>query len=319
MIKIIILLIILLTHLTAENNSQAHILPGGAKLDIYLPRGDRHPSQCAMLIIPGGSYNGIVMNNEGILPAKKCNEDGIPAFVLSYHTRTKFPVPLNDAKEAMKYIRDNASTLKINPKRVGAMGFSAGGHLTATLSTLSKDSCVPDFAVLFYPVISMYDSITHQVSRNNLIGKQASDSLKALLSSYLQVTASTPPTFITHGDKDKTVPIKNSQLYYSALKTAGVSAVFHTEPNGVHGYNGNVFSGTTWMDDYQRFFESLFKTQICGDINLQNSHVPRSKRVIQKRLNIDYKGNLTPGFDLLGKTIICNSLLPGLYINRSTQ
>jgi acetyl esterase/lipase len=315
--NVILLLFILIAHCFAGSKFQTHILPGGAKLDIYLPRGDRHTSQCAMLVIPGGSYNGIVMKNEGILPAQKCNEDGIPAFVLSYHTRVKFPIPLNDAEEAMEYIRDNSGTLRINPKRVGTMGFSAGGHLAATLGTIGKKVCRPDFSVLFYPIISMYDSITHHTSRNNIIGKNAPDSLKELLSCYLQVSASTSPTFITHGNKDKTVSIKNSRLYYNALKSAGISVVFHTELNGVHGYNGNVFSGTTWMDDYQRFFELLFKTHLYVDMKLHSKCLLRpSKRVVRKELILTNKINLSPQINLLGRTIFHTPGLPGVYLNR---
>ena len=317
--KIIVLIIILIIHCIADNNAQSHILPSGAKLDIYLPKGDRHPSRCAMLIMPGGCYNGIVMNNEGILPAKKCNEDGIPAFVLSYHTRVKFPVPLNDAEEAMLDIKDNAGIYRINPERIGVMGFSAGGHLAATLSTLGKEGCVPAFAVLFYPVISMYDSITHLASRNNIIGSNASDSLKELLSCYQQVAASTPPTFITHGKKDRTVTIKNSQLYFNALKNAGVSAVFHTESNGIHGYSGDVFSETTWMDDYQRFFESLFKTQITVDIKLHDINLTQLNMVMKKELNLDNSINISPRFNLLGRTIKCVPVPPGVYLNQNTQ
>ena len=281
--------------------SITHNLPGGARLDIKLPSGNRHPSKCAMLIIPGGSYHSIVMENEGLLPAQKCNDEGMPAFILSYHTRTMHPVPLHDAEEAMEFIRSNADKYEIDQRRVGVMGFSAGGHLSATLCTLGKDSTMPYFALLFYPIISMFDSVTHAGSRNNIIGSEAPDSLKMLLSCNLQVTASTPPTFITHGDADKTVSIKNSQMYYDAFVAAGVLAVFHTEKSGIHGYDGDVYDGTTWIDEYQTFFESVLNSNVTKTLEIGNTLLTQKYMTYQKSVRIKNNDGTFSFVNLLGK------------------
>ena len=141
--------------------------------------------------------------------------------IMSRHS----PGTTQHIQEAIRTVRFRAAEFKFDPHRLGVMGFSAGGHLSATASVyfdtgnalaataLDRPSSRPDFAVLIYPLISMQDSITEPTSRGNLIGQSPSQAMKDSLSVDQHVTSRTPPTFLTHGSIDKTVPIENSQLY----------------------------------------------------------------------------------------------------------
>jgi acetyl esterase/lipase len=177
------------------------------------------------------------------------NEHGIACVILEYRLpELRHQVPLLDAQRAIRLVRQHAATWHINPSKVGIMGFSAGGHLAATLSTsfthqlpLEKDAIYtlsdrPDFSILVYPVISFQDAPTHGGSRKNLIGDPANPELVKRFSNELQVTANTPPTFLVHAQDDKAVPLENSLLYYQALHAKGVKASLHIYPTGGHGF-----------------------------------------------------------------------------------
>ena len=147
-----------------------------------------------------------------------------------------------DAQQAMRMVREKASQWNIQPNKIGIMGFSAGGHLAATLSTHFEKNTRPDFSVLIYPVISMDKNITHMGSRNNLVGKHPTDDMIKLYSNELQVTANTPPSFLIHASDDDAVPVENSLLYYQALHKNNVPTELHIYPKGGHGFglaNGN--------------------------------------------------------------------------------
>ena len=222
----------------------------------------------AVIICPGGGYVRLSYNWEGEDVAKFLNAKGITAIVLKYRLPnsksnvTPHLSPLADAKRAIRIVRANAAKWGINQNRVGIMGFSAGGHLAATLAThfdngntASKDSIEqqssrPDFAVLMYPVISMSKPIMHVGSRNNLIGEKPDSSLAKFYSNELQVTKQTPPTFLVHATDDKTVPVENSLLMYQALKDNGVPVEMHIYPTGGHGFGLAVGKGylETWAD-----------------------------------------------------------------------
>lgn len=217
----------------------------------------------AVLICPGGAYIFLAMQHEGIDVAKKFNELGIAAFVLKYRLpcdkimTDKSIGPLQDAQRAMQIIRSRAAEWNINPSKIGIMGFSAGGHLASTEGTHldkavidNKDgiSLRPDFMLLIYPVIS-FGEFTHQGSKNNLIGKDASQALIDLYSNEKQVTANTPPTFIVQAEGDKTVPVQNSLLFYEALVKAGVKAEMHIYQAGGHGFGlNNTSTPDYWFD-----------------------------------------------------------------------
>ena len=153
--------------------------------------------------------------------------------------------PLQDAQEAIRMVRRNAEKWKLDPTKIGIIGFSAGGHLAATVSTQfnkkvydSKDttSARPDFSILMYPVISMQDGITHKGSKTNLLGENPSAALVENYSNEKQVDATTPKTFIVHATDDKAVPVENSINYYLALKQNKIPVEMHLYENGGHGF-----------------------------------------------------------------------------------
>jgi acetyl esterase/lipase len=219
-------------------------------LTVFLPDNPIQPTP-AIMICPGGAYAFLSMETEGLNEAKYFQKHGVAAFVLSYRLPIngyRHPVPLMDAQRAIRLIRSHATDWKINPKKTGVMGFSAGGHLASTLDThfdagnpqaadpVDRLSSRPDFAVLVYPVISMKDGLTHAESRQNLIGPNPDPALVANLSNETQVTANTPPTLLVHAVDDSAVPVANSRLMYAALQKAGVPSAIHEYPHGGHGF-----------------------------------------------------------------------------------
>ena len=211
------------------------------QLEVYLPNKKGATGQ-AVIICPGGGYARLAYDWEGTDIAKLFNAHGIAAFVLKYRlpdslsSNNPDQVPLLDAKQAMHIVRERAVEWNINPKKVGIIGFSAGGHLAATLSTHFDSSTRPDFSILMYPVISMDQTIAHMGSRNNLIGKHPSNDLIKLYSNELQISPQTPPTFILHATDDNVVPVENSLVYYQGLKKNGVPVEMHIFPVGGHGF-----------------------------------------------------------------------------------
>lgn len=203
----------------------------------------------AIVICPGGGYGGLAVDHEGRQVAEWLNSLGITAAMLKYRLapRYKHPAPLQDAQRALRTIRARAEELGVSPSRVGILGFSAGGHLSSTLAThfdggkgdaedpIERIGCRPDFAVLCYPVITLFPPYAHMGSRNNLIGQSAPEELVKFLSNDLQVTESTPPTFLFHTNEDKGVPPENSVLFYMALRSKNVPAEMHIYEKGGHG------------------------------------------------------------------------------------
>lgn len=217
-------------------------------LTIYLPPEEK-ATGTAIVICPGGGYGHLAMDHEGHQVAKWLNGLGIAAFILKYRHAPGYqhPAPLRDAQRALRMVRANAAEWSVDENRVGILGFSAGGHLAASTGThfdwedeLATDaiatfSARPDFMVLAYPVISMTEDFMHRGSRDNLIGKEGSESLAAFMSNEKQVTAETPPTFLFHTTTDKAVPPENSVAFYMALRKAGVDAEMHIYEQGHHG------------------------------------------------------------------------------------
>jgi acetyl esterase/lipase len=196
----------------------------------------------AVLVLPGGGY-ARQAGHEAEPVAEWLAALGIHAFVLRYRVAPdRHPAPLEDAKEAMLHIRGGAHGLAIDPERVGVLGFSAGGHLAATLSTaavtgsprLDVPEAVPDLSVLCYPVVSCTEE-AHQGSVDNLLGHAPSSDILAALSADRQVTAETPPAFLWHTADDAAVSVSHSLRYAGALLGAGVPAELHVFPEGRHG------------------------------------------------------------------------------------
>ena len=227
-------------------------------LTVFLPRKEK-ANGGAVLICPGGGYAMLAFDHEGNAVAEWLNEHGIAGIVLKYRMpsdlimENKSVGPLQDAQEAMRIIRRNASKWNINPGKVGVLGFSAGGHLASTLSThyaekvyeVNDDtSARPDFSILIYPVISLDTTITHRGSRNNLIGTSPSAALTDHFSNEKQITKETPPAFLVHSTDDRTVPVMNSILYYQGLLMNRITAEMHIFQRGGHGYGLAPKGGT---------------------------------------------------------------------------
>jgi acetyl esterase/lipase len=210
---------------------------GEAEMYVYQPKtGDTiFP---AVLICPGGGYGGLALSHEGHDMAKWYASQGIVAAVLKYRMpKGKHTVPLLDAERAISIIRNNAKTWHVDKNKVGIIGSSAGGHLAASLSTLAANENRPDFAILYYPVISFDDSITHQGSKKNLLGEDiGNQELVARYTLENQVDDKTPPTLLLLSDDDKVVVPANSIRYYSALKEKRIPASIHIFPVGGHGW-----------------------------------------------------------------------------------
>lgn len=240
-------------------------------LSIFVPN-KQTTNGTAVIICPGGGYSHLAIDKEGHKVAEWLNKLGITAFVLKYRLPSdlimtnKTVGPLQDAQEAMRYVRANATQWNLNTGKIGFMGFSAGGHLASTLATHYNDniyessfstSARPDFSVLIYPVISMNESITHLGSRVSLIGKSPSQETINNYSGELQVTQNTPPTFLIHATDDNAVPVENSVNYYLALKKNNVSAEMHIYEKGGHGFGLGVQNTSKyWTNAFENWLRS---------------------------------------------------------------
>jgi len=217
----------------------------------------------AVVICPGGGYTIVAIGHEGSDLAKRFNEMGVTAFVLKYRIPDDSTMndrtigPLQDAQRAIQYVREHAKQFKIDKKRIGIVGFSAGGHLASTVGTHfnkpvianRKTSLRPDFMILVYPVISFTDSLMHQGSRDNLLGKNLSADRVDYYSNELQVNKKTPPTFLVHAKDDDAVKVENSIRFYEALQKQGVAAEIFLYEKGGHGFGmNNPTSQVKWMD-----------------------------------------------------------------------
>ncbi|WP_353722603.1 alpha/beta hydrolase [Dyadobacter sp. 676] len=205
----------------------------------------------AVIVCPGGGYGVLVIEREGYRVAKELNRQGIAAFVLKYRLpsdrtmKDKSMGPLQDAQQAIRTVRERAKEWHVDPAKIGIMGFSAGGHLASTAGTHydssfidnpQKTSLRPDFMVLVYPVISFEGKIGHKGSSANLLGPSPSAERVRYFSNDLQVTASTPPAYLTHAGDDTVVPVSNSLRFYEALNAKGIAADMHIYARGQHGY-----------------------------------------------------------------------------------
>jgi len=229
-------------------------------------------AETAVIIFPGGGYWNNSITHEGFEIAKKFNAIGITAFVVKYRIPNddtmpdKTIGPLQDAQQAIKLVREQAAKYKINPARIGVMGFSAGGHLASTAGTHfnrvkitneKNTSLRPDFMILIYPVISFENDICHKGSRDQLIGKNPPPDKVKLYSNELQVTKETPPTFLVHAGDDDVVPVANSIRFYESLLKYDVPAELHLYPHGKHGFGlNNETTKDYWFDRCKNWMDS---------------------------------------------------------------
>ncbi len=204
-------------------------------------------SKTAVVIFPGGGYSFVALGKEGFQPARWLNAQGIAAFVVDYRVAPyRYPVPIEDGAQAVRLVRSRAAEFGIDPDKIGVWGFSAGGHLATTLSAecrladapnagLAGIDCLPNFAILAYPVVSMEPPVAHPGSLLSLLGPSASPELARQLSPQYAVTAATPPTFDWATTGDPVVPSANSVLLYTALAAKGVPAELHMYDFANHG------------------------------------------------------------------------------------
>lgn len=213
----------------------------------FYPAADK-ATGAAVVICPGGGYGGLA-GHEGRDYALWLNQHGIAGFVLKYRLGSagyRHPVMLGDVSRALRYVRAHAADWKLDPKRIGVMGSSAGGHLASTAVThfdagqpeatdpIERASSRPDLGILCYAVISM-GPITHGGSKNNLLGKEPAEELVKHLSNELQVTRTTPPCFVWHTWEDKAVKVENALEFATALQRNGVAFDLHVYQKGAHG------------------------------------------------------------------------------------
>lgn len=275
------------------------------RVDIYPTAGSKKHNGAAVVVCPGGGYGSLAKDHEGHQIAQWYNERGVTAFVLTYRLGSQgyhFPVQLADVQRALRLARAGAEEFKIDPGRVGVMGFSAGGHLASMAATKFGDeaypatddtdklSARPDFAALCYPVISLEKDITHGGSRKNLLGPdRADDDIWAeRLSSDRNVAEDTPPVFLFHTAEDTAVPVENSLRFFSAMRKHGVPGEMHLFQKGVHGVG--LFQG----DPVLRHWSELL------DLWLRNNgwySGPRERTAISGEVSLDGKpvdwGSLT--------------------------
>ncbi|WP_368564352.1 alpha/beta hydrolase [Pseudoxanthomonas sp. UTMC 1351] len=244
-------------------------------LVVYRPK---RSNGTALLVTPGGSYERIVLDKEGtVLVPPFVDEGGVTLFVLRY--RLPDPAhaeganaPLADAQRAMRLLRTRAAEWGIDPTRIGVMGFSAGGHVAASLGTrfdesvytpvdaYDRNSARPDFMALVYPVIDMGEH-AHGGSRVRLLSALPASAGIAAYSLQNRITAATPPTFLLHASDDDVVSVENSLLFFDALRRANVPAELHVYPMGGHGFGIRGTRGLsleewpqlalTWMSSLQ--------------------------------------------------------------------
>ncbi|HMM03354.1 alpha/beta hydrolase [Dysgonomonas sp.] len=208
------------------------------ELSVYQPDKAKSTGM-AVVICPGGGYAGLAIEHEGVQFAQWLNGQGITAAILKYRMPNKHKeIPLDDAQQAIRYMREHAGELGVDANEIGIAGFSAGGHLAATASThyaIKGTSTRPDFSILFYPVITM-EVATHGGSKLNLLGDKPSVTDVHAFSNEKQVNVNTPPAILLLSDDDKAVPPANSILYYNALKQNDVPATMYIFPEGGHGW-----------------------------------------------------------------------------------
>lgn len=218
-------------------------------LTVYSPAKGKS-NGTGVIICPGGGYGILAFDKEGTKVAEKFTETGVTAFVLKYRLPSdaimedKSMGPLQDALQAIYLIRKNASVWELNTNKIGVMGFSAGGHLAASLTVHYNDMKIqnqeninlrPDFSILIYPVITA-GAVTHAGSVKNLVGENPTPEQRTYFSTENYVNATTPPVFLVHANNDTTVPVKNSILFNEALVKFKVPAEMHIYQSGGHGF-----------------------------------------------------------------------------------
>lgn len=228
-------------------------------LTVYHPE---KPNGMAIIMCPGGGYRGLGIDGEGYDMAPWFCGQGITYIVLKYRMPNgHWEVPVSDAEQAIRMVRQHAKEWNVNPYKVGLMGASAGGHLTATLATHYNSETRPDFQILLYPVISMVPGITHGGSRKNLLGDNPTKELEDAYSLERRVSPRSPQAFIVLSADDGAVPPMNSIGYFLALNQQKVPVSMHIYPIGGHGwgFRDNFTYKRQWTEELEKWLRDGVK------------------------------------------------------------
>lgn len=265
MFKFLIVFLLMCAQLTVQSQQRIFLYPSEEGIVIkgfdttapymdYYPSKNRAAGRTAVLICPGGAYQHLAWEKEGVNPARMFNENGMDAFVLKYRLNNpkqeghRYPAQYTDVTTAIRIIRSRAAEWGIDVEKTGVMGFSAGGHLASAAAAIhqkgdpaASDPLLridtrPSFAILIYPVITMDTGFGHRGSRNNLLGPKPDEALVNALSTEKRISQATPPVFLVHADDDRSVPPQNSIVFYEALKRNGVKASLFIYDHGGHGF-----------------------------------------------------------------------------------
>ncbi len=299
---------------------------GQSELTCYLPQ---NPTGRAVVDCPGGGYSHLAMDHEGHQWAEYFNKQGIAFFVLKYRMpKGDRNIPLSDAYQAMRTVRDSAAVWHINKEDVGIMGFSAGGHLASSVSTHAEYDARPNFSILFYPVISMDERITHKGSCVNFLGEERKTNpqlVKEWSNDKAVRRHLTPRAIILMSSDDEVVPpVTNGVAYYSAMRNEGNECTMHVYPTCGHGWGfspGIPFHEqmlndlTSWLNHFQGPKEDAVRVACIGN-SITDGHgigmapVKGYPAVLQKKLG---EGYLVKNFGVSARTMMNKGDLP--YMN----
>ena len=330
--KVVISSVLMLCALSALAQSTArkfvlkNSADGQSELTCYLPQ---NPTGRAVVDCPGGGYSHLAMDHEGHQWAEYFNRQGIAFFVLKYRMpKGDRNIPLSDAYQAMRTVRDSAAVWHINKEDVGIMGFSAGGHLASSVSTHAEYDARPNFSILFYPVISMDERITHQGSCVNFLGEERKTNpqlVKEWSNDKAVRRHLTPRAIILMSSDDEVVPpVTNGVAYYSAMRNEGNECTMHVYPTCGHGWGfspGIPFHEqmlndlTSWLNHFQGPKENAVRVACIGN-SITDGHgigmapVNGYPAVLQKKLG---EGYLVKNFGVSARTMMNKGDLP--YMN----
>ena len=260
-VTVILLLMILVGGYVAYQSITTVTLPHGGVLHV-LPASKDDSTKISVVLCPGGGYRSLEIWREGYMwfPYFFCQ--GITAAVLEYRLPNgNSEVPITDGSEAIQLMRKWTSASGANLGKVGMMGFSAGGHIVSSLMVSDRLTDRPDYAILFYPIISMRKGLTHQGAHDHLLGQNVSERIEAKYSNELHVSENTPPAYIVVCLDDRIVNPQNAQCFYQAMKRNNVPVVMQEYPSGGHGwgYRLTFDHHKQMVDDLTEWLQTLKK------------------------------------------------------------
>ena len=315
---------------TAQSTARKFVLKnsadGQSELTCYLPLS---PSGRAVVDCPGGGYSHLAMDHEGHQWAEYFNKQGIAYFVLKYRMpKGDRNIPLGDAYQAMRTVRDSARVWHINPKDVGIMGFSAGGHLASSVSTHAPFDARPDFSILFYPVISMDEKVTHKGSCVNFLGEERNTNPQ-LVKEWSNDKAVrghlTPRAILLMSNDDNVVPpVTNGVAYYTAMHRQGNDCELHVYPSGGHGWGFRttwkhhdqmLADLTAWLSGFKAPKEDAVRVACIGNsitdgMGIMNADTKGYPAQLQQKLGDGYE---VRNFGVSARTMMNKGDLP--YMN----